>query len=291
MVLHPLVDVQIGGRRGIEAGEQLVHDDQELHLPGLVHEAPLDLLLELLGPVHGLVRGLVEVVREHLPVDVVLEEFLGEPLARLFALDVPCGRAVGGDDGAPVLQFGLPERLEEAAGRVDTVRYEHGVSAAALQAVPRLHVHQDVGHDLPDPGQRTRDLSHGAPPLPELCLGQITQSLGLRVEPLVDLGLRGDVLVDVARLVAQVQDHSVVNSLVVLVGVDVRAEDLDAALLVGSEERRSGEPDQGGRRGGWPSWPCAACRTGSGDTRPRRRRFRPAAASHLRCGSGGSLTY
>ena len=231
---------------GVEAGEQLVHDDQQLHLPGLVYEAPLDLLLELVGLVHGRVLGFAEVVGEHLPVDVVLEELLGEPFAGLFARDVRCGRAVGGDDGAPVLQLGPAERLEETAGRVDAVRYEHRVSAAALEAVPRLHVHQDVGHDLPNPGQRTGDLLHRAPPLLELRTREIAQALGLRVEPLVDLSLRGDVLVDVPRLVAQVQNDLVVDRLVVLVGVDVRAEDLDAALLVGPEERRSREADQGG---------------------------------------------
>ena len=57
VVLHLLVDVEVRGRRGVEAGEQLVHHDQELHLPGLVHEPPLDLLLELVGLVHGLVLG------------------------------------------------------------------------------------------------------------------------------------------------------------------------------------------------------------------------------------------
>jgi len=36
----------------------------------------------------------------------------------------------------------LAERLEEAAGRVDAVGYEHRVSTAAIEAVPRLHVHQ-----------------------------------------------------------------------------------------------------------------------------------------------------
>ena len=44
----------------------------------------------------------------------------------------------------------------------------------------------------------------------------------------------------------QVQNDLVVHRLVVLVGVDVRAEDLDAALLVGPEERGSGEADERG---------------------------------------------
>ena len=52
MVLHLLVDVEVGGRRRVEAGQELVHDDQQLHLPGLLDEALLHLLLELLDLVH-----------------------------------------------------------------------------------------------------------------------------------------------------------------------------------------------------------------------------------------------
>ena len=246
VILHLLVDVEIRCGRGIETGQQLVHDDQELHLPGLVDEPPLDLLLELLGFVHRLVLGLTEVVRQHLSVDVVFQQLLGQALACFFSLDVACSGTIGGDDGAPVLQSGPTECLEEAAGRVDAVRHEHGVAAPALQAVTRLHIDQDVVHDLLNPVPRARDLPHGAPLLPELRPGQVAEPLGLEIEPLIDLRLRRDVLVDVTRLVAQVQNHLVVHRLIVLVGVDVRAEDLDTALLVGPEERGSRKADERG---------------------------------------------
>ena len=118
-------------------------------------------------------------------------------------------------------------------------------------------------------------LLHRAPALLELGLGQIGQSLGLGLEPLVDLRLRGDVLVDVARLVAQIEHHAVLHRLVELVGVDVAAEDLDALLLVGLQQRRAGEADEHGVRAGSPSSPRAARRTACGGTRPRRRRGRP----------------
>jgi len=64
------------------------------------------------------------------------------------------------------------------------------------------------------------------------------------VEPTIDLVLRGDVLVDVPRFVAQIQHDTVAHGFVVLVGVDVRAEGLDARLLVALQQRRSGETDQ-----------------------------------------------
>ena len=88
------------------------------------------------------------------------------------------------------------------------------------------------------------DLLHRAPALLELRPGQVGQALGLDLEPLVDLGLRRDVLVDVAGLVAQIQHHAVLHRLVEFVGVDVRPKDLDALLLVLLQERRAGEADE-----------------------------------------------
>ena len=43
VVAHLLVDVEIGGRRRVEAGQQLVHHDQQLHLARLVDELLLHL--------------------------------------------------------------------------------------------------------------------------------------------------------------------------------------------------------------------------------------------------------
>ena len=55
---------------------------------------------------------------------------------------------------------------------------------------------------------------------------------------------RRQLLVDVAGLVAQVQDDAVRDGLVELVGVDEAAEGLDAGRLVGLEQRRAGEADE-----------------------------------------------
>jgi hypothetical protein len=57
-------------------------------------------------------------------------------------------------------------------------------------------------------------------------------------------GGRRQILVDVARLVAQVQHDAVLDSLVELVGVDERAERLDAGGLVSLEQRGAGEADE-----------------------------------------------
>jgi hypothetical protein len=102
-----------------------------------------------------------------------------------------------------------------------------------------LHVHQDVGLDLLKPRLARQDLLHGAPALLELGLGEGGEPLGLGLEPLIDLGRRGDALVDVARLVAQVEDHAVLHGLVELVGVDVAPK---ISMLFFLSALRSGVP-------------------------------------------------
>ena len=72
----------------------------------------------------------------------------------------------------------------------------------------------------------------------------VVQPLGLGVEPGVDLLLRAQPLVDVARLVDQVEHHLILHRLAELVGVDVAAEDFEAGLLVLLEQRRAGEADE-----------------------------------------------
>ena len=136
------------------------------------------------------------------------------------------------------------EQLIKLARFVNAAGDQHGVAVAIHQARLGVHVEQDVGDDLFQPRLAGQHPLHGAPLLLELGLGQVVQSLGLGVEPIVDLLLRGDGLVDVPRLVAQIQHHALAHRLVELVGVDVAAEHLDAFLLVRLEQRRAGEADE-----------------------------------------------
>ena len=248
VVAHLLVDVEVGRARRVEAGQQLVDDDEQAHLAGLVDEAALDVLLELLDPQHRLVGRLVEVVRQHLPIDVVLPQLLVVALAGVLLGDRGGVRDVAGDDGDLALEAGLDEQLVELAGLVDAVADEHGVAATGDQARLPLEVHEDVLDDHLGARLGRDDLLHRAPLLLEAGLGEVGQSLGLEVEPLVDLLRSLELLVDVAGLVAQVQHDAVADGLVELVGVDERAERLDARHLVGLEQRRTGEADEHGIR-------------------------------------------
>ena len=66
----------------------------------------------------------------------------------------------------------------------------------------------------------------------QLVLLPVVQPLGLGVEPRVDLVLGAEPLVDVPRLVDEVEHHLVLDRLAELVGVDVAAEHFQAGLLV-----------------------------------------------------------
>ena len=85
---------------------------------------------------------------------------------------------------------------------------------------------------------------HRAPLLLQLVLLPVVQPLGLGLEPGIDLVLRAEPLVDVPRLIDEVEHHLVLDALAELVGVDVAAEDFQAGLLVLLEQRRAGEADE-----------------------------------------------
>ena len=88
------------------------------------------------------------------------------------------------------------------------------------------------------------DFLHGAPLLAQCGLLPVVERLGLGLEPGVDLVLRAESLLDVARLIDEIQHHAVVHAFVELVGVDVAAEHFEAGLLVLLEQRRAGEADE-----------------------------------------------
>ncbi len=148
MVAHLLVDVEKGRGRGVKAGQQPVHHDQQLHLPWLVHELVLDLSLELVGFPHRRIRRFLEPIRQHSLVDRVLMELFRQTFAALFALEFVGGGPVGGDNGAFALEVGGREQLVELAGLVDAIGDQQGIASPAGQAVARGHVQHDVGHDL-----------------------------------------------------------------------------------------------------------------------------------------------
>ena len=92
MVAHLLVDVEVGGGGASKPVSSLSTTISSRIWPGSSMNRSLTCLLELLDLVHGGVGRLVEVVGEHLPVDVVLPQLLGQALARvLLGMSPGCG--------------------------------------------------------------------------------------------------------------------------------------------------------------------------------------------------------
>ena len=145
VVLHRLVDVEVGAGRRVEAGEQLVHDDQQLHVRRLLGEQCLGALLVGLGLGHA--RLGVDVLQQ-LGVGVVDELLVGLGVGAGFLLGHVLGqRVVGSHDRALALEGRLLEEREILARFVDARRHQDGV--AALARKPRLdaEIENDVAHD------------------------------------------------------------------------------------------------------------------------------------------------
>ncbi|MNJ32552.1 hypothetical protein D3C77_272190 [compost metagenome] len=90
-------------------------------------------------------------IAQHLVVDGVLAQLLGQPLARGFAFDVSGRRLVAGDDGALVTHACLTEQLVALAGLEDAAGHQHGIAPAISQTMFGGHVEEDVGDDLLQP--------------------------------------------------------------------------------------------------------------------------------------------
>ena len=84
------------------------------------------------------------------------------------------------------------KHIEQPAGRVDAAGHQHGVAVAAHQPIASGHVPKDVGDNLLQPVTGAEHLLQGAPAFLELRPGVVVQALGLELEPLVDLLLRGE---------------------------------------------------------------------------------------------------
>ena len=202
MVAHALVDIEIRGRRRIEACQQLVYHDQQFHLARRFDEAFLDLFFETLGLVHRRVFRLVEMVGQHLTIDLVLAQLLGQAFAGILTFDIRRLRFVGRDDRTATGQISTLEQIVESAGRIHAIRHQKRIAVTAGQPVARGHVDENIVDNLVQPILAAHHFSQRAPALFELRTRQISQASRLGIKPLVDLGRRGQLLIDIAGFVA-----------------------------------------------------------------------------------------
>src|SRR5262249_26146232 len=89
-------------------------------------------------------------------------------------------------------------------------------------------------------------LLHRAPVLFELVLLPVVQSPGLGFEPGINPVLGVQALVNVPRLIDQVEHYLVLHRFAEFVGVDVATKDFQASRFVFLEQRRAGETNEDG---------------------------------------------
>ena len=130
VILHVLIDVEIGRTRCIKAGQEFIDHNKQPHLAGMLDERLLDTLFKLVNPLDSIVGVGLEVVGEHPTVDVVLDDLLVLASARVFLRDLGCVRLIARDDGDLAGEFAAAEDVVELAGLVDARTHQHGVASA-----------------------------------------------------------------------------------------------------------------------------------------------------------------
>ena len=242
MILHRLVDIKISAGRGVKTGEQLVDHDQQLHVGRLAGEQRLGLFLVSLGLVHvgpglDIFQQILVGVIDELPVSLGVG-------AGFLPGHIPGLGIVGGDHRAFALEGGLLEQLVILAGLIDAGSDQNGVAPLARQPRLATEIEDDVAHHPVHPRFGAEHLLQGAPMIFQLGLLPVVQSPGLGLKPGVDLLRRAEPLVDIPRLVDQVQYHPVCHALTEFVGVNVAAEDFPAGSAVLRQQRGAGEADE-----------------------------------------------
>ncbi len=245
VVLHTFVDVEVGASGGIKAGQQLIDNDQQLHVSGLEFEFFFGLLLVGFG--FGFVGERGNILGQF-GVEIVDKLFVRFGVGSgVFGGDIFVLGVVGGYDGAFAFEGGLLEAFVVLTGFVDAGDDEDGVAAIGAEAGFNAEVEGDVGNNAIDARAGTEDFLHGAPFFAEGGFLPVVESSGFGIEPAIDSGFGAEFLVDVAGFVNQVKDDFIFNGFAEFVGVDVFAEDFETGLSVFFEEGGTCEADEGCR--------------------------------------------
>ena len=153
-------------------------------------------------------------------------------------------RVVRGNHRAAPFEGRVLEELVVLASLINAARHQDGVASLAGQARLGAEVKHNVCHHTVHARLGAEHVLHRAPLFFQLFLLPVVQALGFGVKPLVNLVLAAQRLVNIPRLIHQVQHHAVFHRLAELVGVDVAAKHLQAGLLVFFEQRRAGKANE-----------------------------------------------
>ena len=144
VVLHGLIDVEIGAGRRIKAGQQLVDHDEQLHVRRLCGEQRLGPFLVGLRLGHP---GLRLNVLQQLGIGGVDELLIGLGVrAGFLQRHIHGQRVVGCHHGALAFERGILEQREVLAGLVDTGCHKDGVAAEVGETRLDAEVEDDVAY-------------------------------------------------------------------------------------------------------------------------------------------------
>ena len=243
MIVHGLVNIQICAGRCIEAGQQLVYHDQQLHIIGFFDEFLLCCLFKFLDPFGNtaLVRSVIRVNADHLQINAVFFVCVGFLIITdCFGAQIADAGFIGGNDRA-LAEIFLLEQFIVLAGSQNIIRHQNSIAAAVCQTSLGFKVENNITDDFFQAIARAIYRLHIAPNLFQPCLGSGHQSPSLGFKPGIDPILGHDFLGDIPVFIPQIQDHTVRNAFVKLIAVDISAEHLNAGSLVRLQQRCSGE--------------------------------------------------
>ena len=129
---------------------------------------------------------------------------------------------------------------------IDTGAHQHRIAVPAYERGFGFHIHQNIGNDLFEPLLARLQFLHRCPALADLRFCQIGKVGGFQIKPFIKFFRRTQILLDIPRLIAQIQYHAVLHRLVKGIGVDISTEHFHRFLLVRFQQRRAGKADKQG---------------------------------------------
>ena len=150
MIVHGLVNIQICAGRCIEAGQQLVYHDQQLHIIGFFDEFLLCCLFKFLDPFGNtaLVRSVIRVNADHLQINAVFFVCVGFLIITdCFGAQIADAGFIGGNDRA-LAEIFLLEQFIVLAGSQNIIRHQNSIAAAVCQTSLGFKVENNITDDF-----------------------------------------------------------------------------------------------------------------------------------------------
>ena len=223
MVFNLIINIKDGGTWGIEAREQFIYDNEQLHLGRTLDEdilCPFLVIISIVNAIAGILKRLL--------CPVILEFCLCflAGISRIVG-NIAVNRVVARNYGDTPSEQGvtavLGEKLVVPVSLIDGTSHQHGVTPVVLQQA-KSHIVKDAITDTLDALLCRIDFFQGCPSVFHhftLLVGQLTSGCQCS-QLLVNFLLVGKLLFYVSVFILQVEDNLVFHGLFVEIFVNVR---------------------------------------------------------------------